>query len=238
MFIYNRTESVSPRTQAQVEVIQRINPQLGFSLVTFDMALDRLLPHELARSRYPPVTMARLFVSKLVDEDYILYVDCNTICGRDFSEEINRYLNPFKVLHAVRDIGIDVPFMRSYFHRMGIVGADYMNSGILFMKNGPQLDQLLMRAVQWTHDNANTSEIPDQDSLYFAFGNTNTGKLPQEFNCYFCRRTQITDVVFHHGRNIRVLNSVISEFERLTNCRIDPQDCTAISRKIVARLQS
>jgi lipopolysaccharide biosynthesis glycosyltransferase len=235
VFVYNRTAPLSPRTQAQVAVIQRINPELEFSLAAFDMALDRLLPHELPRSRYPPVTMARLFVAKLVTEDYILYVDCDTICGRDFSIEINQYLDPSKVLHAVRDIGIDIPFMRLYFRRMGIVGEDYMNSGILFMKNSAKLDQLLMQAVQWTHDNANTSEIPDQDSLYFAFGNENTGRLPKVFNCYFCRRDELTDVVFHHGKNIHVLKSVTSEFERLTDCRLDAQMCDGIDVDDVAR---
>jgi lipopolysaccharide biosynthesis glycosyltransferase len=217
IFIYNKTTRLSLSTKAQVQVIQTINPTLRFCLDTFDMRFDDQIPHYLPNSPYPRIILARLFVAQIVTQDYILYLDSDTLCGRDFTVEIGPHLNPSKVLHAVQDIGNDVLWMRRYFRHRGIDGTLYINSGVLFMRNCKLLNILFMRALQWTHENSNVTRNPDQDSLYFIFGSEHMHLLPKNFNCYHCKRFNIEDANFHHGKQIHPLRQMREEFDELVD---------------------
>jgi lipopolysaccharide biosynthesis glycosyltransferase len=218
-------------------VIRAINQRIPVEVQAFDMKFTAEMPTNLPRTGYPHVSIARLFVGKLVKEDYILYVDADTICGRDFTEEIGGYLNHSKLMHAVRDIGSDVPAMRKYFRKWGIDGSYYVNSGVLFMRNGKCLDEMLMKSMKWIRDHANWSEYRDQDALYFVFGKENIQLIPKDFNCFFCKRYRLTDVVFHHGKIIRVIGQIQDELDRLVNCTMNAEKCAGINDDLVRKLR-
>jgi lipopolysaccharide biosynthesis glycosyltransferase len=227
IFIYNWTHALDPLTQAKIDVIRLVNPMLPVVVAPFDMRLTERIPASMEIGYYSWVMVARLFVTRLVNEDLIFYLDGDTICGRDFTEELQPHLLPPKLMYAALDIGLTLDYMIEYFKSMQFDLDHYINTGVMLMRNGPVLDTYLQRVILWANRHANVSRFPDQDGINIEFGAQNIGILPKTFNCHYCVRRGVRDVVIHHGKRLRVWRMVSARLTRLAQCRLNCAACAA-----------
>jgi hypothetical protein len=80
----------------------------------------------------------RLFVARLVAELLILYIDTDMLCGQDFRAEINRWLNPPRLIHGMFDIVLRMK-LRLVYKRLRFNLSHHIKSEVLLMRNGEQL---------------------------------------------------------------------------------------------------
>jgi lipopolysaccharide biosynthesis glycosyltransferase len=204
-----------------------MNPALPVVVAPFDMNLTERIPASMEIGYYSWVMVARLFMTRLVKEDLIFYLDGDTICGRDFTEEIQPHLVPRKLMYAALDIGLTLDYMIEYFKSMHFDLRHYINTGVMLLRNGPVLDRYLQRVILWANRHANVSKFPDQDGINVEFGAQNIGILPKTFNCHYCVRTRVDDVVIHHGKRLRVWRMVSTRLKQLAECRLNCGACVA-----------
>jgi lipopolysaccharide biosynthesis glycosyltransferase len=175
---------------------------------------------------YRWVMVARLFLPQLLTHELFLYLDGDTLCGRDFLKEFETFLRPDKIAYGVIDIGTSIPYMRSYFTELGLDMTHYINTGVLFLRNNDNLRDYLNRTVQWVNDNY--AWYPDQDGINADFGPDVKELLPKKFNCHCCVRAKLNQEVFHHGRYLRLWKGVADDLEGKAKCvqtAVDKQTC-------------
>jgi lipopolysaccharide biosynthesis glycosyltransferase len=221
IFIFNYTQPISPSNQAKLDYIQSINPSLPVVVHAFPMHFTSEIKRNMTVTHYGAnaadyyvyrwVMVARLFLPRLLTHELILYLDGDTICGRDFSLEIEEFLSPSKIIYGVIDIGTTLDYMRRYFAKYNFNLSRYMNTGVMFLRNGPLLREYFDKVIKWADENY--AWYPDQDGVNAVFPETLMELLPKKFNCHCCKRERLSMEVFHHGRFLRLWGVVEKELE-------------------------
>lgn len=200
IFLYNHTEPISELNQKRAKAINMMNPILPLEIEPFDMRFRDRIPQQNF-GNYSWVVLPRLFATNFIKEDWILYLDCDVLCGRDFANELVQVMDWNHPLFGVLDIGTTIPFMQKYIISKGFNLSHYINSGVLLMKNGQELEYYLNRTIDYINTH-HDSRFPDQDGLNGGFGIDKIGLLPHDFNCHFCVRRKISQTIFLHGKTI------------------------------------
>jgi lipopolysaccharide biosynthesis glycosyltransferase len=212
---------ISPSNQITLNFVQSINPLLPIFVKSFPMHFTSSItrnmtvahqgtrPHDYYIYRWVMVT--RLFLPQLLRHSFFLYLDADTLCGRDFLPEIEEFLGPDKLVYGVIDIGVMIPYMRRYFEVHQFDMRTYINTGVLLLRNNEALRMYLNRTIQWVNDNY--AWYPDQDGINAVFEPSTKMILPKKFNCHCCVRQHLNAEVFHHGRFLRLWAPMQRELE-------------------------
>ncbi|OHS93463.1 hypothetical protein TRFO_40270 [Tritrichomonas foetus] len=215
IYAYDFPPQIPHNITQHIRFLQTLNDRASIQLIRFNVSMLKSEFPNATTGSYPLIVLCRLLIPRFVFEQYILYLDSDVLCGRDFSLEIfdainSKNQNSQRVLFGVRDIGTSLSKMRKYYKTMGFNIRNYINAGILFMKNSYILGKLLNQSIQYV--NTHKSRFSDQDAINYAFNKTYKGMLPHEFNCHFCRREKMNQVVFFHGRKIRFWKKMITKY--------------------------
>jgi lipopolysaccharide biosynthesis glycosyltransferase len=130
-------------------------------------------------------TLYRLFIPQTVDEETVLYFDCDTICNLDI-RDIFDAADPQAVISAVPDTGLrDTPTNAGRLRAMGLDPARYVNAGVMLMQCGrlreeyPDYTERTFGAMK-----AARLRYMDQDAinLFLQKRNVPLQLLPETFN--------------------------------------------------------
>jgi hypothetical protein len=112
-----------------------------------------------------------------VKSDYILSIDADKLCGRDFTLEIDPLLDPERSsteCSTYKEHVVDGETLPNSADR----GRGVRQHWCPYHAELAQARQMLTRARNWTHVNVQRTRIPDQDAVYFTFEVKSTYQLP------------------------------------------------------------
>lgn len=112
--------------------------------------------------RFPYMTLTRCFLSRILKEDKILYLDVDTIICENIQE--------------IWETDLKDTYIAGFQEH----GTDYINSGVMLM-NLQKIRNSQPEKVLFTILKTCCFELPDQDALNYAFKNKKT-YLPYKYN--------------------------------------------------------
>jgi len=123
----------------------------------------------------------RIWLPELVQEERILYVDCDTLIVDDLAPLWDLDLRGH-YLAAVN--GVPVPGEEDWRKRLGVPGGgDYFNSGVLLLNlDALRADGMTARLLDYARGNLHRLKWPDQDALNVVLGQRRLPLHPR-WNC-------------------------------------------------------
>lgn len=162
--------------------------------------VDNLIPDDIERvknyapkitkERFSIASMYRLFISKIVDVDRIIYLDADTVVNCDINELWQVNIEDYP-LAAVNEYSNSKERFKSvasnlYLLKMNFVKFEnYFNSGVLvlnlkYIRNN---FNLILNGIKFYNDNLEHIAFVDQDILNYCFSNDYL-KLSPNFNFF------------------------------------------------------
>jgi hypothetical protein len=208
------------------DCINTTNPtlQLIRSLLPFLIILHREFnyslfnPFDAAREsedqmHWLATLAARLFLPWILSDDYIFYVDADTIWGRDFRPELRDLIanHPSRKIFVSRDCSAIRPhvprWFRFYLRTHGGVFRCFGNSGVIIIRNKrSDWKSRVRRSIPIFNKYAGM--WPDQDVLNYMYRCREKKLLPTEWNnhknCLDALHNHthsLSDAIIHHQRN-------------------------------------
>lgn len=131
------------------------------------------IPEQICRNipkNFGKGSLFRLFIPKLINEDKVLYLDCDIICQIDIKDIFNIDIGD-ACIGAVLDSAMeDEVLSNGYIKKLGIDPTHYINSGVLLLNitklkhEYPDLKDTILSIVT-----QNKLRFPDQDALNYLF---------------------------------------------------------------------
>jgi hypothetical protein len=157
----------------------------------------------------------RLFLPRLLNEEYIFFVDNDTLWGRDFRLELRALLvtRPGRPIYICRDCSGYRPdgpdWFKRYLASNGHQQKCFANAGSFIWRNNlSDIDQRFRRAVQVFNRYYN-SMWPDQDVLNHMYSCNEKELIPPVWNNHVgClesilgRPFALDEAIIHHGHDL------------------------------------
>lgn len=136
--------------------------------------------------RFPPVTYGRLFISRLISEEKVIYMDVDTVIVDDLYELWVLKPNYISAVYEKNN-----KIVRKQKEKLKLI--NYFNSGVMLIdvnKSKKYFDNAILLAKE------NSYDYLDQDALNVAFSNV-VEPLDEKFNYMNVNITNINPVVIH-----------------------------------------
>ena len=149
-----------------IAACEKYNQKLQFhSLEDIPETIYRNIPKNFGKG-----SLFRLFIPEVIQEEKVLYIDCDIICQLDVKDVFNINIDD-ACIGAVLDSAVeDEELSFGYVEKIGIEPSHYINSGILLLNNKrlrgefPDLKDAVLSIVSQV-----TLRFPDQDALNYLF---------------------------------------------------------------------
>jgi hypothetical protein len=127
---------------------------------------------------------ARLFLYRMLRDDYIYYVDCDTFWGKDFQPFLRNVFDfhPDHMIYAAQDSGVP-EYYRERISKLGLNPDRYFNGGMFVVRN-VGLEARIVEGLRW-FDAQSGANWFDQDTLNHAFPADDRYELSREQWNYF-----------------------------------------------------
>jgi lipopolysaccharide biosynthesis glycosyltransferase len=177
--IHNKVETIEPYTKILIE-----NPKLeSLSVYEFDAGNIKLPP---IKSHISEATYYRLFVSEYLSSkiENLVYLDADIICINDPYPAIsNVFHNMYKentLLAAKTELKREKNNL--IFEKLGLIGDDYFNAGVLFINYQKWLDNDIQeKLLNLISERFDIIQDYDQEVMNIYFDNNYT-KIKMELN--------------------------------------------------------
>jgi hypothetical protein len=200
IYIFNWSYHLSPWNSASLVAVRAANPRIQVRVL---------------RMEKTNLALECLFVARTVDSDFILYLDSDTVCGRDFVAEVQQHLAVVHVLYAVRDPESETWPVRKLMRWKQINVNFLVNPGVLLMRTDGPLQEMLEQTSYHIQRTVNSTKgIAVSEALYRGFNPEWMGILPKRFNCYGSNLAKLGDAVFHHGKGLAVAKELQVVFRK------------------------
>lgn len=193
--IYILDDNISIENQNKIKSLQD-----SFDCEIIFIPIHHLLEQHISKSypQWPATTFGRMFLPSLIsNEDFILYIDIDTLILKDLSpiQDIDLDNNLVGVVYQANNkqstewkTRLSIPQRYGYFN----AGVLYMN--LQLMRNEDCENQFL----SYLQDNLNILNCPDQDILNATLYKRSKSLEP----CWNWPTSQTRKILFHTGKNL------------------------------------